>query len=535
MPVFLALRQYSAFLQDNPKGTLEGYLPQFLKTRNLDGYWDLLKDALQRGDAILLLDGLDEVASEEERAKVALQVQQFSSTYKNCRLILTCRKVGYPKAPIKNGLVHFVVKPLSSSEIQTFIDLWCSATETEIEKHNLLEAISNPRVRALAENPLLITILARVYKAYRNLPERRAELYAKCAEALLTTWDLMRDLPPVFKDSREANRIMGPLALWMHRDRGGQFVTKEELVSKLSEIGNLPRGQQPGVVLNQIEERSGLLLQVGLNQYAFTHLTFQEYYVAREIVSSGNCFRHLRRFVKNDRWQEVIILTAGLLDDLGPRPVTEFLDSFLVKPIFPAKATNTQVARFGLLLACLKDKVEPEAHIADYVVRSLIGLAAESRELIIRLIPHLGGLAKTRAGNQVLQHVSNQISRTDDDERLGTLVVLGYQLHKDEPERLTFLIQVVTNAVPSLSFLGNVAFRISDMLNHPPMSASRRAVVEEIRALPLDRRVQILNSLVPNRWPANMLGQVVQIWTAAEERSHLPRELRIKPGGAPAA
>lgn len=60
---------------------------------------------------------------------------------------------------------------------------------------------------------MLITILGRVYIAYRNLPERRAALYTKCVEALLTTWDLVRDLPPVFEGAREANRVMGPMAL----------------------------------------------------------------------------------------------------------------------------------------------------------------------------------------------------------------------------------------------------------------------------------------------------------------------------------
>ncbi len=256
LPVHIPLREYAAYLRCNEKGSIPDFLPDLLRLHNLERYADVVRDAIAKGEAILLFDGLEEVASQEERSKVSSHVQQYSATCPSCRLILTSRKVGYPKAPLKDGFAHFVVQPLSDPDIQTFIELWCKAADAEKEKQNLIEAISNPRVGALAENPLLITILARVSKAYRNLPERRAGLYAKCVEALLTTWDLVRDVPPVFQDVREANRVMGPIALWIHRDRGGQFVTKEELVNKLTELGELPRLQQPSALLSQIEEEA---------------------------------------------------------------------------------------------------------------------------------------------------------------------------------------------------------------------------------------------------------------------------------------
>lgn len=255
LPLYIPLREYARFVKEKQKG-IAVFLPEFLKSHNLQKYLGVVNSALQGGEAIILLDGLDEVGSEEERSRVASEVQAFSAHYPACRLILTSRKVGYPKAPIQNGLAHFVVEPLSNQDIQTFVGLWCKATETEKEKQNLLEAIRNPRVRALAENPLLITILGRVYRAYRNLPERRAALYAKCLEALLTTWDVVRELPPVFQDSREANRVMGPIAFWIHRDCAGQFVTREQLEAQLAGIGNLPRQQTPKTLLTQIEERS---------------------------------------------------------------------------------------------------------------------------------------------------------------------------------------------------------------------------------------------------------------------------------------
>lgn len=533
VPIFVPLREYSAFVKSaaTSEKKIQDFLPQLLKIHNLEKYVPVLKAALERGDAILLLDGLDEVASEEERLQVATSVQLFSSSYPACRLVLTSRRVGYPRAPIRDGFSHFVVEPLSDKEVETFIDLWCRATEPEAEKRkaekqNLFEAVKNPRVRALAGNPLLVTILARVYKAYRNLPERRAELYAKCVEALLTTWDLMRDLPPVFQDAREANRILGPIALWIHRDCQGQLVSKDQLLAKLTEIPNLPRGQSPTVVLTQIEERSGLFRQVGLNQYAFTHLTFQEYYAARQIVSTGNCFRQLRRFLRNSRWEEVIILTAGLLDDLGTKAVSEFLENFLVKPSFPTGPRPLQNAKLNLLLACLTDKVEPEPHIGEYVRRTLLA-ASEAQEHRRLLLARLGGFGKTKIGGMVLQELKERLKSERNDVVARNVILLGYDLNKEAPDQIEYLMFALAKADPKLKFLANAAAAVCNLLKGV-VGPTASNVMKEIRTMNFDRRLQITTLLRTATFDDKLIRETVELWTSPEERVSLPPELRPK-------
>lgn len=527
LPVYIPLREYAAFRKGSEQRDIELFIPELLKAHNLEKYVDVVNSALDRGEAILLLDGLDEVASQEERSGVTLKVQQFSAKFPSCRVILTSRKVGYPKIPIKNGVAHFIVAPLSDQEIQIFIDLWCKATEAEKDKQNLLEAIKNPRIRVLAENPLLITILARVYKAYRNLPERRAELYSKCVEALLTTWELMRDLPPVFQDVREANRILGPIALWIHRDRRGQFVTRDQLLKKLAEIGNLPREQEPTFLLTQIEERSGLLREVGLNQYAFTHLTFQEYYVAREIVSQAQAFRQLRLFLRNSRWQEVIILTAGLLDDLGTKHITQFLDSFVIKPSLPDKPKPLQISKLNLLVACLKDKVEPDPYIRDYVYNSLLhSVEVPAPHRITRGLTQLDGFSKTDLGVALIEELKRRISKESHDVATNS-IVLGYRLFKEEVGRLRFLMFALSEADSNIQILGSAAEVVSRLLQSTVDSSIKNEVENQIKAMPFERRRKILASTHAHAG-SSMWRVTVNTWTSPEERSTLPEELRIK-------
>ena len=43
-------------------------------------------------------------------------------------------------------------------------------------------------IRELAQNPLLLTIIALVHRIEADLPDERVLLYRKCAETLLSTW-----------------------------------------------------------------------------------------------------------------------------------------------------------------------------------------------------------------------------------------------------------------------------------------------------------------------------------------------------------
>lgn len=75
------------------------------------------------------------------------------------------------------------------------------------------------------------------------------------------------------------------------------------------------------VVLKAIEAQHGLLVERARGIYSFSHLTFQEYFTARQIVN--NCAPHalekLVSHITEKRWREVFFLAVGMLrkaDDL---------------------------------------------------------------------------------------------------------------------------------------------------------------------------------------------------------------------------
>src|SRR6185436_21151741 len=108
-------------------------------------------------------------------------------------------------------------------------------------KEELQEALrQKSAVRALAANPLLLTILALMKRQEVNLPEQRVLLYSAYVKTLLETWNPVRGLekrPIKPRNALETLKVLTPLALWIHETSPGiGLVRRRDLLAKLAEI-----------------------------------------------------------------------------------------------------------------------------------------------------------------------------------------------------------------------------------------------------------------------------------------------------------
>jgi predicted NACHT family NTPase len=103
LPVFLPLRRLNAFLQQHKPvdDGADGYelvlrfISESLAAENIKLPEEFFLPYLASGRAVLLLDGLDEVADPELRRRVSRLVQSFARAYSQCRFVVTSRVVGY--------------------------------------------------------------------------------------------------------------------------------------------------------------------------------------------------------------------------------------------------------------------------------------------------------------------------------------------------------------------------------------------------------------------------------------------------------
>ena len=115
----------------------------------------------------------------------------------------------------------------------------------------MVDAIgANERVEGLATKPLLCTIIAVVFRNNRVLPDRRVELYFKCCEALLDTWERNKDI----RNSgliggfglQQKLALLATLAHWLHGENERLSAPEEEIVQRIAEALRAEHHSDPG-------------------------------------------------------------------------------------------------------------------------------------------------------------------------------------------------------------------------------------------------------------------------------------------------
>ena len=193
------------------------------------------------------------------------------------------------------------------------------------QTRQLLDAIENSdRVRELAINPLMLTVIALIHRDRVKLPDRRAELYQEAVDVLLGKWDEARGVQASLIlndrafDISDRRLVLQQVALTMHEQAVKELDAgplKELLADQLGDAVVDPRELETTVArfLNVIQERTGLLIARAEGTYAFSHLTFQEYLAALAIAGRDDYVDYTLHCSHDAWWREAILLEAGFL------------------------------------------------------------------------------------------------------------------------------------------------------------------------------------------------------------------------------
>ncbi|MBI4772176.1 MAG: NACHT domain-containing protein, partial [Chloroflexi bacterium] len=344
LPVLVPLSAYANALAEKEGTRLDEFMADYFHTLGADlPLAAMLRRALAAGSAVVMLDGLDEVKELRLRDTVVRRVVDFYTFHHPAgnKFLLTSRIIGYREVrPTAPGLAECTLVDFDDEEIEAFVTRWTAAIEKAArgetavaaqeaarERQELLEAVRrNPGVRALAANPLLLTILALMKRQGVTLPERRVALYHNYVETLLSSWNRARGLgrPPARDlDVPETLKVLAPLALWMHEVAPGVGLVKQrDLLQRLEAIyherGEANPEQAARRFLTDVREYSGLLLERGSGQYGFIHLTFEEYLAAVALAGRGQqsvqpVVAALAAHAGDPTWREASLLTVGYL------------------------------------------------------------------------------------------------------------------------------------------------------------------------------------------------------------------------------
>jgi formylglycine-generating enzyme required for sulfatase activity len=338
LPVLVSISALSNTLQHNSKLSFSDFLVQYYLDK---GYKEkesleiIFNKEISGGNAVIMLDGLDELASVELRRNVIKWVLAFSQQYPKNTIIITSRIAGYERTPLPSIFHRITLTPLERWHRQQIINKWISATVQDYEAANRLEIELNEaiehdeKLRPIAANPLLLTLLIQIFLRGHYLPERRGDLYRTATSALTETWNLARSVsgePISLKlgvqtlDERRIVELLGPIAFWLHQNRPDGTIQRTELLEHIGgyllEKENIAKEDAKIAASNFIqlvEEKSGLLIQIQPDYFTFVHRTFEEYLAARYLSSRRDVCEQALKLVDESDWEEVLVLVADIL------------------------------------------------------------------------------------------------------------------------------------------------------------------------------------------------------------------------------
>jgi hypothetical protein len=408
LPVFIPLREFAAECAGrNQDYCLLDYLYTHAREHLLlnlpQGFFE---EALKAGRCLVCLDGLDEVWAVGQRKAVADEVRALAARFPRNRYLVTSRIVGYEEAPLdRRDFVHHTVLPLEDDDVHEFVRKWYEVRERDPvqRKHKADDLIATidrePRIKSLATNPLLLTIIALVHRIEAELPQERVKLYDKCVTALVDTWEEVKGLTIEEKQRpfyRYRRRLLERLAYELHAgaEEPGQLqmVKAGDLELMLTRLlmenrrlglaGDLDGARDEAQAFVRLARgRTGLLVERGEGIFGFPHLTFQEYLAACDVENRcihrgvDAIWEEIEDRLHDSRWQEVILLLLGSLNKYDEPP------TLLVERILEAGKEDRfePVLHRHLYLAAraLADRVEVAADLRRRVVDAILGIVRE--------------------------------------------------------------------------------------------------------------------------------------------------------------
>jgi NACHT domain len=463
VPYFVRLRELAKFVTSQ-HGLAEFITGEILRRQ---GFFDaergkaFFEHTVARRQAVILLDGLDEVPDDKQRVVLGAIRSFMRDESEECptvrtTILLTCRTQNFRMlrdnwVPAFARPEHvYALAPLRDSEIVEYVQKFWHKFKTADGPVQFMRSVRGSgktgadRTIDLLRAPLVLAMAVGLY-AHRpaRIPNTIAKLYQAMIEEMLERHGFKYEAPEDSLLSYRMNdkyRFLRRFALHAVEKSGvfGDF-TKPELVAYSAELApSLEAVDSPAGLVDEIIKHSSLLTtQEHSDLYFFAHQSVQEFLAAEELQHQRDGDAFLLDRATDMNWRQAIqFYTAGREAGQVDEFITELAkrDSELAAYCLRAASPSDGAARVVLdvlkpitnarLNALAAASWSPRIPIQRMAINELTRFIADSPDAfsaagtsIDGMLPLLESLAGTNAG-EIAALVPHVIGDLPDDPRL---------------------------------------------------------------------------------------------------------------------
>ena len=285
----------------------------------------VFNDWLNHDSSLVLLDGLDEIRNIEERKEVCRWIDNAFSGFSKAFFVVTSRATGYRKdegIELASEYERADVQDFTAEQQERFLRNWFTAAflkepcdkgvdekrwqekqKKEAEKRTTtivahLKVEKNKGLRQLAAIPMILQIMAILWKEREYIPESRVELYDAALNYLLEFRDKRRDIKPLLS-AIDARQVLGPVSLWMQEMLKKDEASRADMHSEMKEwLDTLNAPPTAKAFCDYLVNRAGLLVEIGDKEYLFRHKSFREYFAGVQL-KEDRPYQHIKTLVAN--------------------------------------------------------------------------------------------------------------------------------------------------------------------------------------------------------------------------------------------
>ncbi|CAF3009856.1 unnamed protein product [Rotaria sp. Silwood2] len=309
--------------------------------KQLEKLKQALHDYIKLGYALIILDGLDEIPEADKRSNVVRLVEEFVDSYVPTpkhvtvldsqfsdreldipfqaggnQLIITSRIAGYHVRPLNGQFSHYTILRMHMDYMKEFVDHWFQTVHqqmSDILNLNIspedikqicevqtdamktqLEKFKDSALGQMASNPCLLNFLCLIalQTPEAELPAERICLYDRIAKMMVKLWS-SKEGRGLSRNPNIVDRLICDIAIYIHQNFSSGLIGKTDFLTvcqkSLQPFCETKKESEMEQIANQciddFKRSTGILIERGQYLYGFLHLTLQEYYTCKSMVT----------------------------------------------------------------------------------------------------------------------------------------------------------------------------------------------------------------------------------------------------------